>query len=51
MKIEISEEGVIYCDGTICKPLDLYYTSDECGSCPVIALCQKFLNNLCDFLY
>lgn len=43
MKIEISEEGVINCDGLVCDPLGLYMTCSECGSCPIIALYDKYL--------
>lgn len=35
MKIEISEEGVIFCDGLMCDFLKMYSLCQECGKCPL----------------
>lgn len=44
MKIEVINPEVVICDGNNCRPLDLYDTSDECGSCPIIELCERFID-------
>ena len=51
MKIEITEEKIIYCDGILCDPLSMYITCDECGSCPVIEICEKFFEIKLDSNY
>lgn len=42
MKVEITDEGIIYCDGITCNPLSLFYTNAECGSCPVMRICEEY---------
>lgn len=48
MKIEITDDGTILCDGNRCDPLGLYLTYAECGSSAIINLCVKFQKNLFD---
>ena len=37
-KIEISEEGIIFCDGLLCVLDSLYGNCSECGDCPIIKI-------------
>lgn len=44
MKIEITEEGIVFCDGLICDPIGMYDSCAECGGCPFVSLFQKYLD-------
>lgn len=44
MKIEISENGIIHCDGTICDPVAMYDSCAECGGCPFVHLFDEYLD-------
>lgn len=44
MKIEISEEGVIYCDGLVCDFLKMYDSCQECGNCPLMKIGDQFFD-------
>ena len=44
MKIEISENGIIHCDGTICDPVAMYDSYANCGGCPFVHLFDEFLD-------
>ena len=48
MKIEISEEGIIFCDGVMCDPLGLFDNNSQCGNCPLVALLDKYLDSYFD---
>lgn len=42
MKIEITDAGVIFCDGVICDPVKMYDSCSECGGCPLVRLFDAF---------
>lgn len=44
MKIEISENGIIHYDGTICDPVAMYDSCAECGGCPFVHLFDEYLD-------
>lgn len=44
MKIEISDEGVIFCSGIPCNPIELWENSAACGDCPMIQWGEEFCN-------
>lgn len=44
MKIEISENGIIFCDRTICDPVAMYDSCAECGGCPFVSLFNRYLD-------
>lgn len=44
MKIEISENGIIQCDGTMCDPVAMYDSYAECGGCPFVSLFERYLD-------
>lgn len=44
MKIEITEEGVIYCDGLVCDFLKMYDACQECGNCPLTKIGDQFFD-------
>lgn len=48
MKIEISENGIVHCDGTICDPLALFDSCAECGNCPLVGMLDQFLDSYFD---
>lgn len=37
-KIEISEEGIIFCDGLLCVLDSLYASCSECRDCPIVKI-------------
>lgn len=39
--IEITEEGVVYCDGFTCHPLDNYIKGTYCKDCPLLILVNQ----------
>lgn len=43
MKIEINEEGILFCNGIICDPVAMYDSCSECGGCPFISKFNEFL--------
>lgn len=43
MKIEITEEGIIFCDGLTCDPVGMYDSCSECGGCPFVSLFDRYL--------
>lgn len=43
MKVEITEEGIVLCDSLTCDPLGNWITNDHCGNCPIIHVCEDFL--------
>lgn len=44
MKIEITEEGVVFCDGLICDPIAMYDSCAECGGCPFTSMFEGYLD-------
>ena len=44
MKIEITEEGVIYCDGPMCDFFRMYDSCAECGGCPLVKFGDEFFD-------
>lgn len=44
MKIEITEEGVIYCDGSMCDFYRMYDSCAECGGCPLVKFGDEYFN-------
>lgn len=44
MKIEISEEGVVFCDGMMCDFLKMYDSCGEYGSCPLVKIGDQFFD-------
>ena len=45
MKIEIdSDERIIFCDGLTCDPIKNYMANAHCGNCPIIELCNEFVD-------
>ena len=43
MKIEISEEGIVFCDGLTCDPVSMYESCAQCGGCPFVPLIDRYL--------
>ena len=44
MKIELdSKERIVLCDGLTCDPIGNYAANAHCGNCPIIELCNKFV--------
>ena len=43
MKVEISEEGIVFCDGLPCSNYD--DADYSCGNCPVQAIISKAVEN------
>lgn len=48
MKIEITDKGVVYCDGNVCDPIGLYATDDECGNCQLLKICRDYTEEYYD---
>lgn len=44
MKIEISEEGIVFCNGHTCDPVSMYDSCSTCGGCPIERLFDRFLD-------
>lgn len=44
MRLEITDEGVIYCDNIMCDLLKLYDSCAECGDCPLVKLGDQFFD-------
>lgn len=44
MDINISDEGIVFCDGLTCDPIGMWTISQNCGSCPFIKLAERFCN-------
>lgn len=45
MKIEIdSDERRVFCDGISCDPIKIYAANAHCGNCPIIDLCNDFVD-------
>ena len=48
MQIEIINANQVKCrnvDGTYteCQPFDMWQTGAECGNCPILAMCERYL--------
>lgn len=44
MKIELdSKERIVLCDGLTCDPIKNYAANAHCGNCPIIKLCNEFV--------
>lgn len=45
MKVEIdSEERILFCDGLTCDPIKNYMANAHCGNCPIIEICNEFVD-------
>lgn len=45
MRIEIdSDERIVLCDGLTCDPIKNYAAGAHCGNCPIIELCNEFVD-------
>lgn len=42
MDINISDEGIVFCDGLTCDPIGMWTINQNCGSCPLIKLAERF---------
>ena len=42
MFIEITEEGIVFCEGLVCDPLGLYENRRQCGNCPLMEFAEKY---------
>lgn len=42
MVLEISEEGIVLCEGWYCDPLALYDIGQECGNCPILKFAEDY---------
>lgn len=42
MDINISDEGIISCNGLVCDPIGLWNINQHCGNCPFIRLAERF---------
>lgn len=50
MKIEILEEGIVFCGGCVCDPIGLWITNQHCDKCPMIDFAERFwISRDCDF--
>lgn len=43
-RVTIVKTDIVECDGSICHPLDLWKTEDECGNCPLFAFGRKWID-------
>lgn len=43
-KIEISEEGTIFCDGLLCVLDSLYGSCSDCGDCPIVKIHSQLVD-------
>lgn len=51
MVIEITEEGIVFCDRLTCDPLGLYEAKQQCGDCPILKFAEKYYEiNIMNFL-
>ena len=44
MKIEITGDGIVFCDGLMCDFLKMYDSCGECGGCPLVKIGDKFFD-------
>lgn len=44
MKIEMTEEAIVFCDGIMCDPVKMYDSCAECGGCPFVRLFNEYLD-------
>ena len=42
MVIEVTEEGIVFCERLTCDPLGLYEVGQECGNCPIIKFAEDY---------
>lgn len=42
MVIEITDEGIVFCEGLTCDPVGLYENRRQCGNCPLLKFAERY---------
>jgi len=51
MKIEMTEEAIVFCDGLTCDPIAMWESCAACGNCPLLRLCEEYFQDKMDGAY